>query len=71
MEAWYHNVPIRPAEREQFKKVKVVQGTVEYGKPIVVRGERIALYHPEHGLLELPEGEYIAFRVPYRVAGHE
>lgn len=64
-------LPPYPAEEEQFKKIECVEGTIEFGETIKIHGERIVLYHPEHGVLELPEGEYEAYSVPYLYRGHD
>ena len=61
-----------PATKEQFKKIKCLKGCIEFGEEIIVRGDDgIALYHPEHGLLELEAGEYIAYEVLYLRRGHD
>jgi len=65
-------VTISPAEKQHFNKIKCIQGCIEFNKPIrIFSDDKIVLYHKEHGLLELPKGEYIAYQVPYRVRGHE
>ncbi|HDN17546.1 MAG TPA: hypothetical protein ENF41_00625 [Candidatus Bathyarchaeota archaeon] len=62
---------LQPATDEQFKKIQVVKGSIEEqedGKKLVKKGS--ALYHPEHGLLEI-EYDSIAYQVPYYARGHD
>ena len=66
-----NNILLRKASKEQFNKVKVIQGNIEFDETITVRGEQITLYHAEHGLIELPDNEYVAYNVPYFIKGHD
>jgi len=60
------------AKESSFDKIKVIEGekNVVDGK-IKLTGDRIVLYHPEHGGLELEGGEYVTFEVPYIARGHD
>jgi len=63
---------LTPAREWQFNKIEVMRGTtIEYGDPIIARSEtKLRLYHPEHGLLELPPGEYVVLTPPYLHDAH-
>jgi len=61
---------LQPATEEQFNKIKILKGSIENqnGKKLVKKGT--ALYHPEHGLLEI-QNDAIAYQVPYYERGHD
>ena len=65
-------VTVSTATKSMFNKIKCIKGCIEFGDQIRVFGSnKIVLYHDEHGLLELPSGEYVAYQVPYIQRGHD
>jgi hypothetical protein len=68
------------APETAFEKIRVITGIIEKKEEdektiITIKPEEgateIVLYHPEHGILQLPPKEFTAYEVPYIVRGHE
>lgn len=68
METGYY---LRKANENQFKKVKILQGNLNKENMTIEYDDKIVIYHPEHGLLELSKGKYYIYSVPYIRKGHD
>lgn len=58
------------AEESHLEKLQVISGEIDKVNK-VVKGDRVVMYHPEHGTLVLPAGSYYIYQVPYLRRGHD
>jgi len=67
-----YNLRLEPATKREFRKVKVIRGCLCYDDSEIFSSTgNIVLYHPEHGLLELPTGKYKILRLTHPMSHHD